>query len=68
MDDFGASESIGAILMVFILVAFVGIMFGFVMGFGTDSQMSGYTVPNMQLWMRKRYLHSQRRTPGMQIR
>ena len=42
MDDSGASEVIGTVLMVFILVAFAGIMFGFVMGFGTDSQLSGY--------------------------
>ncbi len=41
MDD-GVSESIGTILMVFILVALVGIMFGFIMGFGSGSPIDTY--------------------------
>jgi hypothetical protein len=36
------SESIGTILMVFILVAFVGVMFGYLMGFGSDSPIENY--------------------------
>ena len=42
MDDSGASDSIGTILMLFILVAIVGIMFGFILGFGSDSSLSDY--------------------------
>ncbi len=50
MDDGGVSESIGTILMVFILVAFVGVMFGYLMGFGSDSPIENYR-PSMPLWM-----------------
>lgn len=42
MDDKGVSAVIGGILTVFILMALVGIIFGFLMGFGSNTPSDGY--------------------------